>query len=122
MYPIKLLAIIAVALLLHLTLGWAWTFAAGIAAGTWHGRGGWRLGAMAVGIDWGLLMIYSYAVDARAVHLMTRTLGGILGNLPFYAVVVSTLFIGIILGGMGGGVGTHLRYLLTRTGKTRAAA
>lgn len=121
-YPIKLIAVAAAAFLLHFVLGWAWTFAAGVGAGVWQGRGGWHLGALAVGIDWAVWVIYSYTVDARAVHLMTETMGGVLGNMPFFAVVVLTLLIAAVLGGLGGAVGTRLRYGITQSRTARAAA
>lgn len=121
-YPIKLVATALAAFLVHFALGWAWTFAAGVGAGVWQGRGGWHLGALAVGIEWAGWVIYSYTVDARAVHLMTETIGSVLGNLPFFAVVALTLLIGMVLGGLGGGVGTRLRSLLVRRRTARAAA
>ena len=42
---------------------------------------------------------------------MTETLGGILGNLPGFAVVGITLLIGVVLGTVGGGLGTQIRLL-----------
>ena len=121
-YAIKLIATAVAAFMLHFALGWAWTLAAGVGAGVWQGRGGWHLGALAVAMEWAGWVIYSFTVDARAVHLMTETMGGVLGNMPFFAVVVLTLLIGVILGGLGGGVGTRLRYLLVRRRTAGAAA
>jgi hypothetical protein len=40
---------------------------------------------------------------------MTRTVGGILGNTPGAVVVAATVFIGALLGGLGGAVGTLMR-------------
>lgn len=102
----------AAAVVLHLVLGWAWTLGAGIAAGLWAGSGGWHLGAASVGLDWLALLLYNYAVDARAVHLMTENLGSIIGNMPFFVVVAFTLLIGIVLGALGGAAGTQLHRII----------
>lgn len=121
-YLIKLLATAAAAALLHTVLGWGWTFFAGLGAGVWQGRGGWYLGAIGVGIEWAGWIIFSYAVDARAVHVMTQTMGSILGNMPFFVVVALTLIMASLIGGLGGGMGTQIRVLMTRTRTPRAAA
>lgn len=112
-YALKLLAVAAGALAVHLVFGWGWTLAAGVAAGLWVGRGGWRLGAAGVGLEWLILIAYSYAVNARAVQLMTETLGSILGNMPFLVVVALTLLIGVLLGALGGAAGTQLNRLIS---------
>lgn len=113
-YTVKLIASTVAAFFLHLLLGWAFTMLAGIVAGLWHGHGGWRLGAAAVTLDWAVWLIYSYAVDARAVHLMTQTIGSILGNMPFFIIVGLTLMIGTLLGAAGGFIGTRVHLLLSR--------
>lgn len=110
-YVARLLVLAAFAFVLHLTLGWAWTTAAGVAAGLWRGRGGWHLGAASVGLEWGALVVYSYAVDARAVHIMTTSLGSMFGNMPFFAIVALTPAIGAALGLVGGVAGTQLNRL-----------
>ncbi len=114
-YPAKVITCAAAAFLLHLLLGWAWTLGAGVGAGLWHGRGGWLLGATAVAVDWTAWLVYDYSVNARAVHLMTQTMGDVLGNMPFFVVVALTLSIGVALGGLGGAVGTQVRRVLDRT-------
>lgn len=116
-YALKLVILAAGALALHLVLGWAWTLAAGIAAGLWVGRGGWLLGAASVGLEWLVLIAYNFLVDARAVRLMTEAVGSILGNLPFWMIVALTLFIAVLLGALGGAVGTQLHHLI-RSRKT----
>ncbi len=110
-YLAKFLVLAALALALHLLLGWAWTLAGGVAAGLWIGRGGWLLGGVSVGFEWLMLVLYNYAVDARAVHLMTESVGSILGNMPFFIIVALTLLIGVLLGALGGAAGTQLRRL-----------
>lgn len=99
------------ALGLHLALGWGWTILAGLAAGLWIGNGGWHLGAVSVGLEWLIVVVYNYIVDAGAVHLMTQTVGSIFGNMPFFVVVALTLLIGLLLGGLGGAAGTQLYHL-----------
>ena len=111
-YFLKLLVVALCALVLHVVLGWAWTIAAGLAAGLWIGRGGWHLGAASVGIDWLVLVLYNYLVAPRAVHLMSENLGSLLGNLPFFVIVALTPMIGALLGLLGGAAGTQLARLL----------
>ncbi len=111
-YALKLLVLAAGALALHLTLGWGWTIVAGVAAGLWVNRGGWLLGAMSVGLEWLTLIAFNYLVDARAVQLMTETLGSILGNMPFWVIVAMTLLIGLVLGALGGAAGTQLHRVI----------
>ncbi|MDX1545633.1 MAG: hypothetical protein R3247_01515 [Rhodothermales bacterium] len=96
---------------LHLVLGWAWTLGAGIAAGLWAGPRGWLLGGAGVGMAWGALVLYNYAVAAEPVGQMASTMGGILGGMPGAATLGLTLLVGILLGAAGGGVGTQLRRL-----------
>lgn len=100
------------AVVIHLLLGWAWTLLVGLAAGLLFGRHGWLHGALVVGADWLALIVYNYLVDARAVRVMTDTMGGILGNLPSFAIVAITVFIGTLLGLIGGAAGTQLRLLV----------
>ncbi len=102
-----LIAAAVLAVLLHLILGWPWTILAGVAAGVWKGRGGWRVGALGVGLGWLVFVVYDYLVAADAVAEMTRVMGGLLGNLPGFVVVVVTLVIGLVLGALGGAVGTQ---------------
>ena len=110
----KLLATSILALILHLLLGWAWTILAGLVAGLWKGPGGWWVGGMGVGLTWLGLILYNFSVAAEPVGRMTEVLGGILGNLPGMAVVGATLLIGILLGTVGGGLGTQIRLLIKR--------
>lgn len=104
----KIAVTTAVSLALHLTLGWAWTLLAGVAGGVWAGRRGGVVGGAGVGLGWLLLVIYNFAVAAPAVRAMTATMGGILGNLPAWAVVALTLLVGVMLGATGGVLGARL--------------
>ena len=104
------------ALALHLLLGWAWTICAGAIAGIWAVKGGWRIGALAVGAEWLALIIYNYSVAPDAVGEMTRAFGGILGGLDWFVTVILTLLVGLLLGGLGGWFGTQVALMLGRRG------
>ena len=108
----RIISLVILSLILHLLLGWGWTILAGVAAGLWFSRSGWMIGGLAVGAEWLLVVAYDYLVDARAVGVMTETLGSIMGNLPGWAVVGFTLLIGLVLGVLGGAVGSQIRKLL----------
>ena len=84
---------------------------AGVVAGVWVGRRGWLVGGMGVGLSWLVLILYNYTVAPEPVLRMTETLGGILGNLPGFAIVGVTLLIGVLLGTVGGGLGTQIGLL-----------
>ena len=101
----------AVAFLLHWLLGWLWTILAGFLMGIWVGRRGWLLGGLAVGASWSVLIAYSLAVDPAAAGRMFDIMGSIFGGLPAFAVPVSTLLIGVLLGVTGGLFGTGIRNL-----------
>ena len=92
---------------LHLLLGWGWTLAAGVAGGAWAVRRGWLVGALGVGLDWLAWLFYDYLTAQAATAEMVRVLGGILGNLPGGAVVGLTLLLGLVIGGLGGFIGTQ---------------
>lgn len=111
---IRLLVVTTVAVLLHLLLGWEWTILAGVGAGMWFEGRGWIFGALAVGLDWLALVVFSFSVDSRAVGVMTYTMGRILGNLPSPVIVAITLLIGMLIGGLGGAAGTQLRRIIDR--------
>ncbi|MEX0748256.1 MAG: hypothetical protein WD275_09675 [Rhodothermales bacterium] len=111
---LRITAAVFLSLLLHLLLGWEWTIFAGVAAGLWFAKSGWMIGGAAVGAEWLLVVVYDYLVDARAIGVMTETLGGIMGNLPGWAVVGFTLLIGLVLGVLGGAIGSQIRKLVHR--------
>ena len=106
----KLVATAIFALVLHVLLGWAWTLGTGIFAGVWVGRRGWFVGGMGVGVSWLVLIVYNFFSASESVGRMTETLGGILGNLPGFAIVGITLLIGVVLGTVGGALGTQIRF------------
>lgn len=103
---------------LHLTLGWEWTAASGLAAGCWIPCRGWLVGGGVVGLDYLFFVVFSFAGDPRAVQAMTETMGGFLGNMPSFAVVALTVVIGILIGATSGAAGTQLRSLIDLRRKT----
>ena len=114
MHPyIRIGLCVLLSLLLHMGLGWEWTLLAGMAAGLWFSVRSWLMGAAAVGCEWLLVVLYNYAVDSRAVGLMTEAMGAILGNLPGFTIVAITLAIGLLLGGLGGAIGAQVRRLVS---------
>lgn len=104
----------ALSLLLHLVLGWAWTLGAGILGGVLAERHGWMVGAAGVGVGWMALVGYSSAVAPGATGALLDILSGLFGNIPAILVVVCTVFIGVLLGALGGVLGTTGRALLSR--------
>ena len=110
----KLLVTFILALAIHLILGWAWTILAGIAVGAWAVQRGWLLGGGGVGLSWLVLILYNMIIAPGPVGRMTETFGGILGNLPGFSIIAITLLIGVLLGTVGGGLGTQIRRLSTQ--------
>lgn len=110
----KLAVTALLALAVHLLIGWWATPLAALAGGIWKGRGGWWIGLAALALAWGGIVLYSALADGDAFARMTATVGGLLGNLPSFAVVAATLSIGALLGLLGGLAGTQVRYLAGR--------
>ena len=109
---LHILAVTAGALLLHITLGWAWTVGAGVLAGLLITQCGWLAGMLGVTFDWAVLVAYNYAVAPDATLIMADTMGSIIGNTPGIAVVAGTVLTGALLGGLGGWTGAFARQAL----------
>jgi hypothetical protein len=104
----KTLATFALALALHLVLGWAWTPVAALAGGAWSQRagGGALTGALGVGGAWAALVAYNAVAAYEPVALLAHTVGGLLG-VPGGATFVLTVLVGAALGasaGLAGGL------------------
>ena len=97
------------ALVLHLAFGWAATplaaFVGGYAAG---GKGG-RLGAAALVLSWGALVVFAFFAGGAAFGRMSDLLAGILGGLPGVVAVVLALVVAAALGALGGIAGAATR-------------
>lgn len=118
----KIFATIILALLLHLLLGWQWTLAAGIVGGYWAGRRGWMVGLLGVGLSWLALIVYNFIAAGPAVREMTDVLGEILGGMPGFVVLALTWVIGLLLGTVGGLIGTQARYMMDSDQQKSAVA
>ena len=94
---------------IHLLLGWAWTAAAGVLAGWWGPKKGWLVGALAVGLGWGTLVLYSFFIAREPFERMTEVVGGIFAGIPGALVPVATVLMGALLGTAGGLLGTSIR-------------
>jgi hypothetical protein len=109
-------AILSAALLsvgLHLALGWEWTVLAGVVAGLMARRSsGWLLGAGGTGLGWAILVVYSAAVAPASFRILLDTMGALGGNIPGETLVGLTVFLGSLLGALGGGIGSVLRPLV----------
>lgn len=108
-FVVRVLGTALLALVLHVALGWAWTFGAGLASGFFAPRRGGLVGGLGVALDWTAWIGYSYGAAGSATAVMTGTMGGILGNTTGAVVVAATVFIGALLGGVGGLTGTFAR-------------
>lgn len=108
------------ALLCHVTLGWMWTPMAAILGSSFASHRGWVVGAIGVGVAWGLLVGFNfYAAQAETIEL-GRVLGGIFGGIPGIAIHMVTVVIGILLGALGGKVGEMLREMSLRIDNTQS--
>ena len=105
-----------VALLCHLALGWQYSAIGAIVAGFLAPEKGIRVGALSLGFGWGLLIIFNFVVATPETVEMTRIMAALLGGLPSFVIVLLTLLIGLLLGTIGGWVGSA--FILT-SDKTR---
>lgn len=110
--PMKILVTAILSVVLHVSLGWEATVVAGAVGGIWAPRHGWFVGALGTALAWAGLVVYSSAVATPAVRVLLDTMGTLAGNIPGKALVGLTVFLGAVLGALGGAVGTVLRPLL----------
>lgn len=108
----RILLATILSLLLHVTLGWAFTLVAGLVAGATAPRRGWLTGAVGVALGWGGLVVYSAVTAPGATDALLGILGGLFGNIPGMLVVGCTLLIGALLGALGGLIGFSAMRLL----------
>jgi len=96
----------------HLALGWEWTVLAGIVGGvlsrpSW----GWLVGAGGTALAWAALVIYSAWIAPASFRILLDTVASLAGNIPGATLVGMTVFMGALLGALGGGIGSVLRPL-----------
>lgn len=108
----KILGTAVLSVVLHLTFGWESTVFAGMVGGIWAARHGWFVGASGTALASAGLVIYSAVVATPAFRVLLDTIGALAGNIPGKALVGLTVFVGGVLGGLGGAVGMVLRPLL----------
>ena len=108
----RLAAGVPAVLVVHLVFGWAWTILAAVGVGYWHGRRGWLAGAICVGVSFVLLILYNFVVAPGPTVRMGTVMGGILQNVPAWAVFALTGLIGVLIGTAGGGLGSGLRRIM----------
>jgi hypothetical protein len=99
------------ALALHVAVGWAWTALAGVVSGWWALKRGWLAGASAVGLAWGALVCWNYAVAPQEVSTMWRTLGQFAAGAPAWLVPILTVLAGVLIGAAGGWFGAEVARL-----------
>ncbi len=108
----KVVVCTAIAIFLHMILGWEYTLIAGILCGLMMEFNGWMWGAISVATGWGVLVLINYFAAPEPLVRMLDITGQILGNLPGAVVVVLTLLIGACIGFLGGVIGTQLVQLI----------
>lgn len=108
----------AVSLVLHVTLGWAWSVVGAILAGGLSSRLGALVGATSMVLAWGLAILYSFMRAPDETAEMARVVAALLGNLPSPVTVALTLFIAAAIGLAGGWFGSTLRRLSTHGQRT----
>lgn len=106
------LAAAVLSVLLHWGIGWEATVLAGVAAGGGVRHLHWFAGAAGVAIGWAAIVIYTAAVAPSSFRVLLDTVGALGGNIPGALLVGGTVFLGGILGALGGGIGGVLRALL----------
>ncbi len=110
---VVILATAVLAGVLHWGVGWMATPLAGAVAGVWATRWHWWAGAAGVGGAWAAATVYTAAVAPGSFRVLLDTLGALGGNIPGAAFVALSVFVGSLLGALGGGIGRCLRLLWT---------
>ncbi len=101
----------ALALILHLLLGWPWVVLAGIVAGVLKGRWGGLHGALGVGLSWGMLLMQRLLETPAETGRLLGIMGDLFQGSSFFVIGLS-LCIGLLIGALGGVIGTQLRLLV----------
>lgn len=107
----KVIAVAILSVALHLFVGWEATILAGVLAGVWVDRHGWLLGAVGTALGWAGLVCYSAYVAPAAFRILLDTMGSFAGTIPGSVLVGGTVFVGSLLGALGGGIGSVVWFL-----------
>ena len=107
-------AVLVLALLLHILIGWQWTILAGVVYGFLGPRLVWLHAALACGLAWTLLVLWNYAVAPLETGRMTETVGGLFGNIAPSAVVALTILLCALCGLIGALIGRRLHLIFRR--------
>ncbi|MFC2085840.1 hypothetical protein ACFLRO_01365 [Bacteroidota bacterium] len=102
----------ALALALHVLLGWQWSIIGGVAAGLGTKRFGWAAGMISVSIAWLVLVAYNFSVAPAEMARFVAITSRLFGNLPGPLLVVMTISLGGLLGLLGGIIGGLIRSLV----------
>lgn len=102
----------ALALLLHVLLGWPWVVLAALVAGVLKGRWGWAHGALGVGLSWTILLMQRLLETPAETGRVLEIMGTLFQGRSAGFVVLASLFIGLLIGALGGVIGTQLRLLV----------
>ncbi len=106
----KIVFISVLAVLLHRFLGWEFTLLAGMIAGMWER--GWLVGMAGVGAEWAGWHLHHWVRAPEGYRRLLETMGALAGGLPEMVVVLLSVLVGVLLGGLGAVLGTSIRRFL----------
>lgn len=95
--------------LLHATLGWESTILAGMVGGYLSPRWYGFTGSAGVALGWAGVVVYSAASAPGPFRVLLDTLAAFAGTFPGEAIVGLTVFLGAVLGALGGAIGAVFR-------------
>jgi len=93
---------VLICLAAHIVLGWEYGVVGAIFVGWAAENGGFKLGAMTMGISWSILIGYNFIIAGPESVKMIKVMASIMGDLPGFATIVITLGVSLVLGGIGG--------------------
>ncbi len=105
---IRVLVGFAVAIVLHLLLGWVWSIGGGVAVGFYTPRRAWLVGGISVAMGWALFVVHAFIVAPEPTSRLMVILGAMFGEIPAVFIPAITVLIGGLLGIAGGVLGTLL--------------
>lgn len=100
---------VAIALVLHVWLGWIWSIAGSLFAGFMVKKANGLAGAVVLLVSWALLIGWNLAVAPSESVNMMETMGDLLGGMPGFVIPVATLLMAALLGFFSGRLGGALK-------------